>query len=171
METTVKADRKKTRRLLWRWGRVTAFCARRHKDVIEFTDLIESVGDIRPQVLTGMPHGSQKSDPTQLSADRLSMLKERYALRITELQTDIEKELRFCTAIEDAMNVLDVTETAVVELRYKRGMQYPEIAKETHYSDAQVENIERAAIDKLRELILTDNLGEEDTDNAFGGHE
>lgn len=161
MEKLTRADRKKVRRLLWRWGRVTAYCARRHKDIIEFTELIENVGDIKPQVITGMPRGGGKSDPTQLSAARLAMLKERYSERICDLQTDVEKELRFCTAMDEALKVLDVTETAVIELRYKRGMQYPEIAKETNYSDAQVENIERGAVDKLRERILVEGLKEE----------
>lgn len=157
MGDAVRADRKKVRRLLWRWGRVTVYCARRQKDIAEFSELIDSIGDIKPQAITGMPRGSGISDPTQLSAEKLTAIKERYADWIGNLQTDVECELRFCSAMDDVIKILDVSETAVIELRYKRGMQYPDIAKKTHYSDAQVENIERAAIDKLRELILTDS--------------
>jgi len=150
---SVKCERKRIRRLLWRWGRVTAYCARRHRDISDFEELIAGVADVRPQVITGMPHGGAISNPTERSAEQLSKLKERYAEKVADLWADIAEELDFADAMNDAMSNLCPIELAVVEYRYKHERRMKDVASELNYCIAQIENIERGAVDKLRDLI------------------
>lgn len=158
MEGINEEQRRQIRRLLWRWGRVTEFCARRHHDIEEFNELIESVADIRPQQLSGMPHGGGTSDPTQRAAFAMDGLKERYEARVSELAEDIQKELDFAKAIDGAVKVLDAAEMGIIELRYKKGKRYEQIAEDTRYSVDHVKRIEREAIDKLSEEIKIEIL-------------
>lgn len=153
MESVSEEQRRQIRRLLWRWGRVTEYCARRHHDIEEYSDLMESVADIKPQQLTGMPHSGKTTDTTQRAALELSGLKERYEERVSELAEEIRKELALASAIDSTMQTLNAKEQAVIDLRYKKTRQYEQIAKSTGYAEDHVKRIEREAIDKLSELI------------------
>lgn len=153
MESINEEQRRKIRRLLWRWGRVTEYCARRHHDIEEYNSLIESAADIKPQQLTGMPHSGKTTDTTQSAAMQLSGLKERYEERVSELVEEIRKELALASAIDSAIQVLNAKEQAVIDLRYKKTRQYEQIAKSTGYAEDHVKKMEREAVDKLSELI------------------
>ena len=146
-------ERRNIRRLLWRWGRVTEYCARRQHDIEEYNSLMENVADIKPQQLTGMPHAGTISDTTQRAAMQLSGLKERYEERVSELVDEIRKELALASAIDGAMQTLNAKEQAVIDLRYKKTRQYEQIAKSTGYAEDHVKKVEREAVDKLGELI------------------
>ena len=148
-----REERQRIRRLLWRWGRVTTYCARRHGDILAFKELIESVSDVRPQDMTGTPKGTTFSDPTVRSAERMAMLEELYNERIAELTDGIEHELLFAGSMDDAMRELSPVEAAVIDLRYKRQLSYEKIADELNYSKRNVEQIEGAAITKIEKNI------------------
>ncbi len=162
-------ERRRARRMLWRWARATAYCACRHKDIEEYQELIDSAADIRPQQLTGMPHGGGTSDPTQRSAERIEKLKEIYALRIDELTGEIDEEIRFCMAIEEVVRSFTFEEQSVVDMRYKREFNFEKIAERTRYSSRRVQQIEQSAVDKLRKHIAVD--GEESQKGGDNGIE
>lgn len=153
-------ERRVIRRLLWRWGRVTAFCVRRHKDIEDCKTLISRAADVRPQSMTGLPHGSGAGDPTPRAAAMMAQLKERYSSRVEALAAEIEEELRFSDAIDEALRVCSEKEIAIIELKYKREYSTQRIASATNFSKSRVEQIERGAIDKLRKLIEIKAEGE-----------
>ena len=155
-QSAIGEERRRIRRLLWRWGRVTAYCARRQRDIEDFQQLIARATDIHPQALTGMPHGSAISDPTERAASMVAQLKERYETRIEGLTADINEELRFSDAMDVAMQSLDGKEAAIVELKYKREYSTERISTATHYSASRIEQIERGAVDKPRAYITTE---------------
>lgn len=157
-KTQEEEARQSIRRLLGKWGQVTCYCARKHREIEEYDELIESAADIRPQQLCDMPKGNGTSDPTPQAADRMSGLEERYRERIKELTEDIGKELDFARAIDGATKVLSAIESVVIDLKYKRENQYEQIARKTGYCLDSVKKIERAAIDKLREVIKIELL-------------
>ena len=158
----IREERKEIRRLLWRWGGVTAFCARRQKELVEYGELIDSVSDIKPQVLTGMPIGSEVSSPTERNAERLRSLKERYAERIIDLTAEIDDELAFAAAVESAMGDFTPIEKTVLDFKYKHERRVRVVADRLRYSVAQIENIERGAVDKLRKRISVEYDSEKD---------
>lgn len=148
-----KAERAQVRRLLWRWGRVLEYCARRQKELDEKSELIECIGDIGAREMTGMPRGNEVLSPTERCAVNMMRRKEQYADRMHDLREEIEDEQRFSDAIDGIMSVLNKTEFAVMEYRYKRQYLMGEIANKFNYSIAQIENIEGGAIDKISEYL------------------
>lgn len=153
-----REDRRRVRRLLWRWARVASFCARRHKDIEEYSALIESAADIRPQQLTGMPHGSGSTDPTERAAARIAQLREMYSDRIAELSSDIDEEMRFYTAVSTAVETLEYTGQTIIDMKYRRELNYDRIAERTGYTPRRVQQIEREAVDKLLKLIVIEEV-------------
>lgn len=160
-------ERRRVRRLLWRWARATSFCARRHKDIEEFQTLIESAADIRPQQLTGMPNGGGTSDPTGRAAERITRLRRMYEQRIEELTVEIDDEMRFCSAIDEIVRSLDYEEQNVVDMKYKREFNFEKIAERTRYSTRRVQQIEKVAVDKVRASMEFENIEEETKNECF----
>ncbi len=150
---TEKAQRAQARRLLVRWGKTTAFCARRQREIVDYEQLIAGVGDIKPQQLTGMPFGGGTSDTTAWSAAQLEELKRRYNDRIGDLKGDIKRELDFASAMDQMLVDLEPIELTVLEYRYKHDRKPQNVAICLGYSLRQVERIEQEAVDKLRDCI------------------
>lgn len=149
-----KEERRKIRRLLWKWGRVTEYCAHRHRDMIEYIELMDAVGDIKPQTLSGMPHGTDVGNPTE----RLAELRMRYAERIDCLSREIDKELRLSHDIDELIAELEPIEQTILDLRYKGGKSYMGIADELNYCERQVKRTEYEAIEKLAGRIYFTNM-------------
>ena len=42
-----KPERKRTRGILWRWGRVTDICKQNHEEIREFQKLMEDVSELK----------------------------------------------------------------------------------------------------------------------------
>lgn len=157
MEKTNSAheDRQRVRRLLWRWGGATAYCARCHREIADYNELIASAVDLRARDVTAVV-GSEVADPTARAAERLARLHDRYQERVAELTEDIDKRLEFAAAMDDAMTCLGQAQHEIITLHYKHRDPYEVIARQAGYCVDRVKQIERAAVDKLRERIEFD---------------
>ncbi|MBQ5588424.1 MAG: sigma-70 family RNA polymerase sigma factor [Selenomonadales bacterium] len=149
-------DRQSIRRLLWRWGAVTVFCAEQHREIEQYKDLINSTAGLRAINMDGMPHGNVVSRPTEQAAERIERLKQMYEERVEWATEAIDKELRFEAALNDAMTCLNPTERAVIDLKYKRKYSLLRTARELHCAEPTVKYREKKAIDKLSKRITVD---------------
>ena len=93
-------QRKKIRRLLWRWGKVTAFCARRMRVISEYQALMEQAAGLHSSSLNSLPGTKRSGDATGQAAIRLDQLRELFAQRIAEANEDIARELAFAAALD-----------------------------------------------------------------------
>jgi len=150
--------RKEIRRLLWRWGKVTATCARKQKELQEYLDLINSATDVKSSPLTGMPGGGGLSDPTARAAERLAYLKDRYQEMVDILTAEIDDEIQFSRAMDEAMLVLTVQERRIVELRYRNGWSFARIARVTSYSERQVQRHDENAVKAMGKSITVQKM-------------
>lgn len=148
-----RAQRDRIRGLLRRWARVSAFCAKKHMELDEYETLIESAADVHTQQLTGMPHGGETSDPTERAAMRTIKLKEVYEGRIDALIAEINEETRFLAMMDYALKSITYSEREIIDLRYKNELTFDEVAERTAYSTRRVQQLEKAAIDKLCECM------------------
>ena len=156
----IKEKRKQVRRLLWRWGKVTVTCARLQKQLQDYSSLIESATDVHGGALTGMPGSGTTGDPTARAAERLAYLRGRYQEMVDIITGEIDEEIRFAKAMEDAMECLDVQERRIIEMKYRLGMSTRKIHFSTHYHERTVERIDEKAVDKLGNYIkLSENVG------------
>ena len=160
MDKTREEIRRDTRRLLWRWGKVTMTCARLQKQLQDYLNLIESASDVHGSPLTGMPGSGKIGDPTSKAAERMMYLKERYQEMADIITHDIDEEIRFATALDEAMGCLEVQERRIVEMKYRLGMSARRIHFATHYHERTVERIDGKAVDKLSDYIkMSENVG------------
>jgi len=145
--------RKDIRRLLWRWGRVAATCARKQKELREYMDLIESVSDVHSSALTGMPGGGQISDKTARAAEKLMFLEQQYQGMIDILSKEIEQELRFKESMDNLLRCVEDPARTVIEMRYKYCWSFIKIANEISYSEASIKRLEGIAISLMEKNI------------------
>lgn len=148
-----RENRREIRRLLWRWGKVTATCARKQRELREYQDLIASVADVHSSPLTGMPGGGKISDATARAAERLIFLRGRYQEMIDILYRQIDEEIRFARAMDEVMNKIQLKERNILELRYRNTWSYERISMETHYSPAQVKRLENKGVTIIGKMI------------------
>jgi DNA-directed RNA polymerase specialized sigma subunit len=120
----------------------------------DFQELLKSVADLHPSPLTGMPRGTETSDPTA----RLAELAEVYKERIADYQVDIGIELDFAAAIDSLIQELDPDERAVVEQRYKHDKNTTTTAQKLSTSESCVERADRSALDKIRSWVNIETI-------------
>lgn len=147
-------ERAAVRRLLWRWGCATQACRRKHDEIREYETLIEALHDLKPQKLTGMPHGTGKSDPTAMSAERVDKLRTAYLRRIDDIMADIDDLMIFSAVIDDILTEFPADEREVVELRYRRfnGARkdlWTRTARQMSLSEDGAKKVERKAVDRM----------------------
>ncbi len=155
-----KDSRREIRRLLWRWGRVTATCIHKQREMREYMDLIDSVSDVHAGVLTGMPGSGKISDNTARAAEKLIYLKQQYKIQIDMLAKEIEDELRFRESIDDLMRSVEDPARTVIEMRYKYCWSFTRISQELNYAESWVKKLEGIAISIIGKNIT---IRKEDT--------
>ena len=148
-----KDTRREIRRLLWRWGRVTATCIRKQREMREYMDLIDSVSDVHASALTGMPGSGKISDNTARAAEKLIYLKQQYQIQIDLLAKEIEDELRFRESIDDLLRCIHDPARTVIEMRYKYCWTHERVAREINYAESSVKRLEGVAITILEKKI------------------
>lgn len=156
---TNEETRRNIRRMIERWFACPKYYARMLNEINGYKEKLESVTDIKPQCLTGMPRGNEISNPTERAAERLATLKEHFADEIDYLSTEIERTLDLDMQVKQCVQSLEPIEQTIIELRYRSsdqngGKTYEQIAREIGYSEDHVKRLERVAIDKLSLMIL-----------------
>jgi DNA-directed RNA polymerase specialized sigma24 family protein len=121
----------------------------------DFQELLKSVADLHPSPLTGMPRGTETSDPTA----RLAELAEVYKERIADYQVDIGIELDFAAAIDSLIQELDPDERAAVEQRYKHDKKALAISQKLSISESLAEKLDKSALDKIRSWVNIETIG------------
>ena len=119
------------RSLLRRWGRAVNRLTEIKKLLKAINEELDEVADIRPQQLTGMPHGTNVGRPTEENAFR-RMAKEKNRI------SDLEKEQHHCVEIikdtEWALSFLDDRDRKLLRLHYVDGLSMETVAEYMHYS-------------------------------------
>ena len=126
---TTQAD--EIRRLLRRWGRAVNRLKEIKKLLKAVNEELDAMADIRPQQLTGRPHGTNVGRPTEENAFR-RMAKEQNRI------SDLEEEQRRCTEIvkdtEWALSFLDERDRNLLRLHYVDCLPMETVAEYMHYS-------------------------------------
>ena len=148
-----KDSRRQIRRLLWRWGRVTATCIRKQREMREYMDLIDSVSDVHAGALTGMPGSGKISDNTARAAEKLIFLKDQYQIQIDRRAKEIEDELRFRESIDDLLKSVDDPARTVIEMRFKYAWDFSRISRELNYTESWVRQLECIGVRRLEKRI------------------
>lgn len=141
------------RRILWRWGSVMDFCRSRQREMEEFQQRLADCTSLSAQVLDGMPHGTDTSNPTQRAAERLVGVGKRYERIIEVIQQDIDAELKLKNDIDKAVAELPYEQQKILELRYKEKHQWVYIAQTMCFDERWVRRLEERAIIAVGEKL------------------
>ena len=146
-------DRSQMRRLLWRWGRSMEYCKTKQREMEDYQDMADAQRGLASQQMTGMPHGSAISKPTERAAVRMNGLADVYAMRAADLAGDCETEMRFTRIMDELIEELPSEHQKVLELRYKGGHGFQFIAFKMNYSADRAKHIDAEAVDRLRQCV------------------
>ena len=80
-------------------------------------------------------------------------LRERYQEIMEILGKEIDEEIRYAKEMDKTIETLPIQQQRILEMRYKQGKKFRQIAKETSYSERQVQRIEKKAVLRLKSLI------------------
>ena len=141
---TKREQRAYIRRLLVRWGKAKRSAKEIDKKIANIKERMEAVADIRPQVLSGMPHGSDITDPTARSAIKL-----------------INNDMSFVAFIDAALDEFPANQRRVIELKYNfyehfysRDMpSNTRVGVKMDKSPKAIEHLEERAIDRMMKYI------------------
>lgn len=147
-------DRVTVRHLLWWWGQTPAMCALMQQELDGLHELLEAAADLQPAKLSGMPSGVGVSDKTATAAEKLSELKSKFSERVNFLKSEIRDRQEFVEALDDVIAGLGANEREVLEYRYRRGFEFPEICAKLRYSRSQVVRIEGRAVDMFSKSVI-----------------
>lgn len=151
-------NRAAIRRLLKKWGSATQTCRRKQEVIAEYNSLIDATYGLHAQQYNGMPHGSDVSNPTAMTAEKAEQLRDAYRRRIADIVDDIAYLMDFCSAIDSILMALPDEQYKVIELRYRRFNSakkppWVRVGMLAGISDVHARTLERNAIDKLSEII------------------
>lgn len=158
---TKREQRAYIRRLLVRWGKAKRSAKEIDKKIASIKERMEAVADIRPQVLSGMPHGSDITDPTARSAIKLMAAKERYNLQMAEMLERINDDMSFVAFMDATLDEFPANQRRVIELKYNfyehfysRDMpSNTRVGVKMDKSPKAIEHLEERAIDRMMKYI------------------
>lgn len=150
-----KATRQETRRLLWHWGRLEEYCREQQKEIDAYNELVARNTGVAAAVLSGMPHGSEITNPTQRAALELMQLAEAYADTVEITKQSLQRELRLKRCIDEMLAELSEVQREIIRLRYKGGNNWVFIGIKMNLNEIWVKKLEARAIDKISKKIIT----------------
>ena len=146
--------RESFRRILDRWGHVPVFCAIKQAEVDDYRGLLDSAVGLSPVAAEGMPRSNAVGRPTERSAERMMKLFALYDSQIDLLVEQIRNELIFEKKVTALLNTcLTIYEKTILEMRYKRGKTFAEIAQELDRAEGSIKSVEAKAVDKLCDAV------------------
>lgn len=78
---------------------------------------------------------------------------ELYALELCEIQEKIDKLRNIIEMIDEALNSLNENEKKIIELKYKKGLAWWQIAFEMKYSERACRYIKNRALKKIKKVF------------------
>lgn len=156
-----KTTRQEVRRVLAYWGNVERAISQRLERIGEIGQELAALYDLRPAPLSGMPHGTEISDPTVRAAERNDLKVARLEIQKQWLETEIEAMREKAASIERAVMCLPPLESEVIRLRYlrygvARAGYWAKIAARVHVSEDHAKTLERHGVDRLAGRIKVD---------------
>lgn len=156
-----REQRAYVRRLLVRWGKAKRSAKDIDKKIADIKERMDAVADIHPQKLSGMPHGSDISDPTAQNAERLMEAKLRYNLQMAEMLEKINNDMAFVAFVDAALDEFPPNQRRVIELKYNYyeyfySCDMPsnlKIGIKMDKSYKAIEHLEERAIDRMMKYI------------------
>lgn len=158
---TKREQRAYIRRLLVRWGKAKRSAKEIDKKIANIKEQMEAVADIHPQTLSGMPHGSDISDPTARNAERLMEAKLRYNLQMAEMLEKINNDMAFVAFVDSALEEFPPNQRRVIELKYNYHEYFYshnmpsnlKIGIKMDKSFKAIEHLEERAVDRMMRYI------------------
>lgn len=147
-------ERAAVRRVLMYWGNADRARSDKAEQIAETEQQLKGLYDIRPQVLTGMPHGGGISDTTMETALRNIKKAAGLEARIKRLSSEMADLDRIASMVEYEVMCLPPLECEVIRLRYvrfgvaKKGY-WSKIAMRIHVSEDHAKTLERHGVEKL----------------------
>ena len=131
------------RSLLRRWGRAVYRIREIERLKEAISRELDTISDVRPQQLSGMPHSTNIGRPTEENAFRRMAAEKN---RISDLDEEEKILKRIIEDAEWAVSFVPERERKFLELHYLVGMSMEQVASELYVSRSQAWNIEKKAI-------------------------
>lgn len=166
MTTNIRSDDRKTarakvRRLLMYWGNAERTKTEKERRIIEADEEIESLYDLHPQCLSGMPHSGVISNPTFDSAAKATREIKRLERKKQRLEDELKELNRRAGLIEFEVLCLPPLECEVIKQKYVNfgvatSGYWPQIARKMHVSEDWAKALERRGVEHLIGKIAQD---------------
>lgn len=145
-------ERQQVRAMLWNWGHALKIIAAFEDELKDARLLIIAAHNTLGAANNdGMPRGSDISDSVANAAFNAMDRSEQYKELMKHVQCEIDKRVQLKREVDSMVDKLSGTEQLILRARYQKGKTWGAIAREFNYSETQVRNIERDAINKLKE--------------------
>lgn len=153
-----KEKRQNVRRVLWQWGDTMRRCSRKQREIDDILTMIDDMRELTGRSIDGMPRATTTTQPTERAAMNVI---EAYDEAVKTINESIEQATGLKRCIDELADLLPPDQQKVLELRYIDQKSWVVTAHKMNYSQAQVERIENAAIDKLSGCMTIYSLEEE----------
>ena len=138
--------------MLWNWGHaMKIITALQHEAADAQLLLVAAHNPLGAQNMSGMPHSGGISDSTADTAFKAMNCADKYADLLKHLENEISIRVKLRYKVDKMLQGLTALEQLILRARYQDGKTWSAIAREFNYSETQVRNIERDAINKLKE--------------------
>ena len=149
-----RENRAAVRRLLMYWGNAERTRTDKEKELVAVEEEIETLYDLRPACLTGMPGGSEISDSTSAAAGRAMREKKRLERKKQRIEKELEELNYHAGLIEFEVMCLPPLECEVIKLRYveygvAKSGYWEKIAQQMHVSQDWAKALERHGVERL----------------------
>lgn len=145
-------ERQQVRAMLWNWGHALKIIATFEEELKDARLLIISAyNTLGAANNDGMPHGSCISDSVANAAFDAMDRSEQYRELMVHVQGEIDKRIQLKREVDAMIDELSGTEQLILRARYQKGKTWGAIAREFNYSETQAREIERKAVDKLKD--------------------
>lgn len=154
MDAERQNERAAVRRLLMYWGNAERMRTEKERQLIAIDEEIENQYDLRPQRLTGMPHGNGISDTTYSTAIKATREIKQLELKKQRLEAELQDLKYHAGMIEFEVMCLPPLECEVIKLRYveygvAKSGYWEKVARKMRLSQDWAKALERRGVEKL----------------------
>lgn len=145
----------KARAKMAQWGQALQAIERLEQESAFILDLLSGLADtIGAQRLTGMPRGGGPGDPVSDAVEDMDRRREMYQRELDRKNKAIEKWMRLYREVQALIDAhLTNQQAEIVEMRYRNGWSWPQIASAISYSETGVRKQEQRALMKISRRI------------------
>lgn len=124
-----------------------------YKALCDEIDMVDSAINPQSQKLSGMPHGTGISKPTETEALMWISLKERYKSRLDKYVKRIDELESFMEKIETALIWTSPEQERILRMRYWQGWTMTKVSLTINLTERYCFQLERQALQTMGEII------------------